>query len=645
MSASACASATPRPGEVAFLLEPDLKEGRGGLRDVHALRWAQAARPILWDDRPRHPRRRLRHAAGGAGRAAPAHRPARRPAAAAGAGRRRRRPRLRRRRRADARASPRAARTIAWTSDDAWDRIDSSLAGPLARRPRATAALAAGLRAARRRGARRRRRRRRRRPRARRCGPRRPPPGRGTQLDRQHARPAGRPRPRDPPTPWPASPRAVFVDLLLAGPPRDRCCSRRSTSRASGSATCPSGRPCGASPSATPTTASRSTGTCGRRRCSGAGLAGRVDRPDLLVLAGLLHDIGKGEPGDHTENGVRPAGRRSAPRMGLDDDDAAVLVALCRHHLLLPDVATRRDLDDPATIEAVAAAAGRSREVLELLAALTEADSLATGPAAWSDWKAGLVRALVARVDHVLGGGAGGRRRRRVPHRRPAGAARRRRAGDRWPTATGSPSSPPTGPGCSPGGRRAVAARPGRARRRGGDRARAGRSRCSGSQSSFGPTFAWDKVVGRPGAALAGRLAIRARLADRVRTYGVRRGPPRGRRAVEPEVRFDLEASPEATVVEVHAPDAPGRALPHHRRPGRPRPRHRQRQGADARAPRSSTRSTCATGDGAKPTDPAVLAEIERALLHALESADRPRTDATARGPGDGRRRRITSAP
>jgi [protein-PII] uridylyltransferase len=128
-----------------------------------------------------------------------------------------------------------------------------------------------------------------------------------------------------------------------------------------------------------------------------------VGRPDLLVLAGLLHDIGKGEGGDHTDNGVRMLAT-IAPRMGLGERDATVLEALCRHHLLLADVATRRDVDDPATIEMVAAALG-DREVLGLLAALTEADSLATGPAAWSDWKAGLVRALVARVDHVLGGG------------------------------------------------------------------------------------------------------------------------------------------------------------------------------------------------------------------------------------------------
>ena len=77
---------------------------------------------------------------------------------------------------------------------------------------------------------------------------------------------------------------------------------------------------------------------------------------------------------------------------------------MVEHHLLLPDVAMRRDLTDTATIEQVAAAVG-TVERLELLHALTEADSLATGPAAWGSWQAELVDELVARVRHVLGGG------------------------------------------------------------------------------------------------------------------------------------------------------------------------------------------------------------------------------------------------
>lgn len=133
-----------------------------------------------------------------------------------------------------------------------------------------------------------------------------------------------------------------------------------------------------------------------------AALTRRVQRPDLLLLGTLLHDIGKGLPGDHTAVGIELMST-IGPRIGLDAGDTATLQQMIRHHLLLADVAQRRDLDDPATITAVAEAVG-DRRTLELLAALTEADSLATGPAAWSGWKAGLLETLVARVRAVLDG-------------------------------------------------------------------------------------------------------------------------------------------------------------------------------------------------------------------------------------------------
>jgi len=135
-----------------------------------------------------------------------------------------------------------------------------------------------------------------------------------------------------------------------------------------------------------------------------AALTRRVARPDLLLLGALLHDIGKGRPGDHTEVGMRLVAQ-IGPRLGLSDADTAVLVQLVEHHLLLPDVATRRDLADPSTTTAVAQAVG-SPQVLELLHALTEADAAATGPAAWSPWKAGLVAELVARTGALLTGAA-----------------------------------------------------------------------------------------------------------------------------------------------------------------------------------------------------------------------------------------------
>lgn len=131
-------------------------------------------------------------------------------------------------------------------------------------------------------------------------------------------------------------------------------------------------------------------------------LTRRVGRPDLLLIAALLHDIGKGWPGDHSVAGEVIA-RDMAARIGFDKQDVAVVATLVRHHLLLIDTATRRDLDDPATVRSVATAVG-SASTLELLHALTEADALATGPAAWSSWRASLVADLVKRVAALLAG-------------------------------------------------------------------------------------------------------------------------------------------------------------------------------------------------------------------------------------------------
>jgi [protein-PII] uridylyltransferase len=127
-----------------------------------------------------------------------------------------------------------------------------------------------------------------------------------------------------------------------------------------------------------------------------------VDRPDLLLVGALLHDIGKGWPGDHSVVGETIA-ERVGSRMGFAASDVAVLAALVRHHLLLPDTATRRDIDDPATIERVAATIGHDATVLQLLHALAQADGAATSASAWSPWKAHLVGALVARVQARLG--------------------------------------------------------------------------------------------------------------------------------------------------------------------------------------------------------------------------------------------------
>jgi [protein-PII] uridylyltransferase len=133
-----------------------------------------------------------------------------------------------------------------------------------------------------------------------------------------------------------------------------------------------------------------------------AALTASVSRPDLLLVGALLHDIGKGYPGDHTEVGMVVI-ERIGHRMGFSEADVATLVSLVQLHLLLPDTATRRDLDDPATIEATATAVG-DVETLRLLGALAEADGLATGSSAWSPWKAGLIAELVHRTADYLEG-------------------------------------------------------------------------------------------------------------------------------------------------------------------------------------------------------------------------------------------------
>jgi [protein-PII] uridylyltransferase len=133
-----------------------------------------------------------------------------------------------------------------------------------------------------------------------------------------------------------------------------------------------------------------------------AALTRTVARPDLLLIAALLHDIGKGWPGDHRLTGEVLA-RDTAARLGLAAGEADLVARAVRHHLLLPQTATRRDLDDPVTVAQVAQAVG-SRPLLELLHALAIADGQATGPAAWNDWKAGLVSELVRRAGAALGG-------------------------------------------------------------------------------------------------------------------------------------------------------------------------------------------------------------------------------------------------
>jgi len=129
----------------------------------------------------------------------------------------------------------------------------------------------------------------------------------------------------------------------------------------------------------------------------------RVSRPDLLVLGALLHDIGKGRGEDHSVVGAELA-TRVGNRLGLWPSDVRTLAAMGRHHLLLPSTATHRELADPTTAADVMEVIEGDPVLLELLAALSEADSLATGPGVWGDWKASLIGDLVRRCRGLLAG-------------------------------------------------------------------------------------------------------------------------------------------------------------------------------------------------------------------------------------------------
>ena len=133
---------------------------------------------------------------------------------------------------------------------------------------------------------------------------------------------------------------------------------------------------------------------------SAAALTREVHRPDLLLFTALFHDIGKGTEEDHSFRGeklIRPL----AERIGFNGKDIAVIQTMIKHHLLLSATATRRDLDDPATIASVAENI-TDVGTLELLHALSIADGEATGRAAWSDWKASLVSELVRKTKLAL---------------------------------------------------------------------------------------------------------------------------------------------------------------------------------------------------------------------------------------------------
>ena len=348
-----------------------------------------------------------------------------------------------------------------------------------------------------------------------------------------------------------------------------------------------------------------------------AALAGRVSRPDLLLVGCLLHDIGKGMPGDHTDEGVRLVARVGR-RMGFDEDDVTTLVTLCRLHLLLADTATRRDLEDPATVAAAAKLVG-DRETLHLLWALTEADGLATGPAAWGPWKAGLVADLVSRVGNALAG-------------EPVDAGPQVRLGERYGAlvaqvrAEGHPVvqvDPPRLVVAAPDRRGLLASVAGALALHGLDVRGADVSTDAGVAVEV---FVLDVTQARLpdaerlradlNAVLAGDLDLPRRLEAKAQDYaGARR--PSAPHPVEPSVTVDVGASASSTVVEVRAPDEVGllyrvtRAL--------------FDCGLDVVTARVSTVGDevvdafyVRDGAGSKVTEPALLERVEQSALDAL---------------------------
>ncbi|WP_067482382.1 [protein-PII] uridylyltransferase [Actinomadura hibisca] len=286
-----------------------------------------------------------------------------------------------------------------------------------------------------------------------------------------------------------------------------------------------------------------------------AALTREVARPDLLLVGALLHDIGKGYPGDHSVGGAVVA-RDLGARLGFAQADVQVLETMVRHHLLLPETATRRDIDDPVTVStvtaAVAAVPGREREVLELLAALAVADGQATGPSAWGAWKARQITELTRRAAAALAGGTPPP----PPSLGPEHLALARHDGAAVRVA---------------GSRITIAApdRPGLLWRAAGVLAlhrlavKTARTVANGTPTAVLDFTAVPEYGSPPDPAalesdlrlmLADRLDVAARLDRRARSVRVRPGTP----VPPPRVTIVDDASHTATVVEVRAHDRPG---------------------------------------------------------------------------------------
>ena len=536
-------------GEVAYLLEPDLKEGQGGLRDIHALYWAEAARPVMLpgdvdalreaEDTLLEVRVELHRASGRPTDVLVLERQDELAVVLGDAD-------------ADALMArvATAGRAVAWISDEVWRRETSAPRLNLPKAFRRERYLSEGVALR----------------------------DREIQVD-----PDGRlddptlvlraavvaatynaPIARESldllaehapvlPDPWPEGARESLVELLATGHAAIRVLEsldqRRLVERV-----LPEWTPVRTRPQRNALhrfTVDRHLMECA---ANASKLVATVTRPDLLLVGAWLHDLGKGYPGDHTDVGVELIGRIGA-RMGFTGADIALLERMVRLHLLLPDVATRRDLGDDDVIVATANAVG-SLDALQLLTALTEADGLATGPSAWSPWKAELVRELVGRVAHVLRGGDAGELRA-GDDRFPDASVRDLMAQKRVAVRIDEQQLTVVAPD-----------RPGLFSRVAGALTLKGLTVLgaeAGSEDGMaasqfrvdagGMEIDWEEVVRDVRRAVDGRIALEARLATRARN-GRRNAALRLVR--DPSVRVDNTASGTSTVIEVHAPDRIG---------------------------------------------------------------------------------------
>jgi [protein-PII] uridylyltransferase len=276
----------------------------------------------------------------------------------------------------------------------------------------------------------------------------------------------------------------------------------------------------------------------------------QVRRPDLLLMAALFHDFGKARGGDHSVIGAALV-NDIAVNMGFSDDEVRTISTVVRHHLLLPEVATKRDLDDPATVDSVLAAVPEALD-LELLAALSRADALATGPSVSSEWRLRLIQDLARRCLRA----SQGLPRLEVPKladdevfalQQPGLWIMVRHEHDGCVITVAAPDTP--GLLATVAGVLSVRHLHIRAARVNTENGRA--LQMWHAEPLFGPPPSAEELTEDLRRALTGADDPSVRLAERVRST------PR-RNAAPPQVHISNDGSTHQTIVEVRSPDTPG---------------------------------------------------------------------------------------